>query len=168
MSRPLTIHRISKLAVGLLLLFGPALSGQASFDGDIKALLEQGSKPEGVVFEIVTGDQQALQSLMPRIGAAVKQLRHTWPRLDIVIVAHGDEQFALTRNNLKKYMQVHKQVQSLVKDADVNLHVCGAYADMHGVAPEAFPDYVNVSASGPAQINDYRTLGYEVILVKSE
>jgi len=168
MSRQLTVHGAFKLAVALLLLFGPAISGQASFDGDIKALLEQGEKPEGVVFEVVTKDRRALESLMPRIGAAIKQLRHTWPRLDVVVVAHGDEQFALTRDNAKKYTQLHKQIQTLVKDADVNLHVCGAYAEMHDVAPEAFPDYVNVSASGPAQINDYRTLGYEVILVKPE
>lgn len=166
MNRRLTMQQFLKLAVSLVLLFGLVIPGHADFDSDIKALVEQGEKPEGVLFEIVTGDRQALEWVMPRIGAAIKQLRNTWPRLYIVIVTHGDEQFALTRDNLKKHARLHKQVQTLVKDADVNLYVCGTYAKMHNVAPEAFPDYVNVSASGPAQINDYRALGYEVIQVK--
>jgi predicted ATPase len=31
--------------------------------------------------------------------------------------------------------------------------------------PEDFPDYINVSAAGPIQINDYEELGYELVVL---
>ena len=34
------------------------------------------------------------------------------------------------------------------------------------VEAEDFPDYVKVSATGPQQINDYRDLGYKLIIIR--
>jgi hypothetical protein len=45
------------------------------------------------------------------------------------------------------------------------VHVCGTHAGWYGVTPEDFPDYVDVTTAGPAQINDYEAMGYELIVL---
>ena len=57
----------------------------------------------------------------------------------------------------------HSLVEEMVNSNDVNVHVCGTHAEWKNKAPDDFPDYVNVSATGPAQIKDYVALGYELI-----
>jgi hypothetical protein len=50
----------------------------------------------------------------------------------------------------------------------VPVHVCGTYAGWRGLTEEDFPEHINVSASGPAQINDYKSVGYLPIVIRSE
>ncbi len=50
----------------------------------------------------------------------------------------------------------------------MDFHVCGAYARMHNVSEDEFPEYINVSAHGPEQIKDYQALGYIVIRVDKD
>ena len=57
---------------------------------------------------------------------------------------------------------IHDEARRL-RDDDIDLHVCGAHAGWYGHVSEDFPSYVDVSPSGPAQINDYRALDYVVI-----
>ena len=121
--------------------------------------------PPGVVFEIVSDDSDLLVELLPDVREKIKQLRKRFPGLDIAIVTHGEEQFALTRGNRESEPKVHDLAENLVEDQQVSLHVCGTYAQWHGVEPEEFPGFVDVAAAGPAQINDYRALGYIVIVL---
>jgi intracellular sulfur oxidation DsrE/DsrF family protein len=92
----------------------------------------------------------------------VTQLRKKFPELPVAIVTHGKEQFALTTKNADS--KTHSLVKDLVSD-QIEVHVCGTHASWYNVMPEDFPDYVNVSATGPAQINDYEELGYELIVL---
>jgi len=48
-------------------------------------------------------------------------------------------------------------------EKNIHVHVCGVHASWRSMTAEDFPDYVDVAPSGPAQINQYRTLGYVVI-----
>jgi intracellular sulfur oxidation DsrE/DsrF family protein len=121
--------------------------------------------PEGVVFEIVSGDSSALRWALPRTKQLIDKLRQRYPELPIAIVTHGQEQFALQKKNRDEFKQVHSLTESLVKNSGVSLHVCGTYAEWHGIEAEAFASYANVSPAGPAQINDYVALGYTKIVV---
>ena len=47
----------------------------------------------------------------------------------------------------------------------MDVHVCGTHAGWFDVLPEDFPDYVDVAAAGPAQVNDYRALDYVLIVL---
>ena len=127
---------------------------------DINDILTMESAPPGVVFEIISGRTDKLDQLIPQVQTYIKQLREKFTDLPIAVVSHGREQFALTTKNNKQYPQVHNTVKSLVQDQDVSVHVCGTYASWNNVEEEAFPDYVNVSPAGPAQINDYTNLDY--------
>jgi sulfur relay (sulfurtransferase) complex TusBCD TusD component (DsrE family) len=60
---------------------------------------------------------------------------------------------------------MHQAVQQLVREEGVPVHVCGTHAEWRGVTAEQFPEYVDVAAAGPAQINDYRALGYALVVV---
>lgn len=132
---------------------------------DILALSES---PEGIVIEIVTGDDTGLDWALPKAQKYIKQLRQRFKDLPISIVTHGREQFALTKKNQKSNQPEHKAVRSLIQDSQVQVHVCGTYAGWRGLSEEDFPDYVNVAAAGPAQINDYISLGYLLLVIRSE
>ena len=56
-------------------------------------------------------------------------------------------------------------VKILVDIDKVDVHVCETHAGWYGVMPEDFPDYVDVVPAGPVQINDYESMGYELIVL---
>ncbi len=156
-----------RLPVPVLLLvtlgFGSALAGQA--DQQIDRLLERETPPAGVVFEVVSGNGEALQGALPWIQDRTAQLRNRFPALPVAVVSHGREQFALLSEHRTEQSSVHGLVQQLVTQQEVPVHVCGTHAGWYDKQVEDFPDYVNVAASGPAQIRDYQQLGYELIVV---
>jgi len=154
-----TFHHASFYVCCLALLaIRPAFAGSP-----IDSILAAKEEPPGVVFEIVTGKGDALNWALPQIKRYIDQLRERFPGLPVVIVTHGQEQFALQKKHADSAQAVHSLTQQLGKEG-VALHVCGTYAGWKGVAEEDFPEYVNVSAAGPAQINDYKAVGY--VLVK--
>ena len=120
--------------------------------------------PAGIVFEIVTGSENSLKWALPQTKKLITKLRARFPTIEIAIVTHGNEMFALKTTNNKEYKKVHSLTQQLVNDESVPIHVCGTYAGWKNVSEEEFPDYVDVTAAGPATINDYIALGY--ILIK--
>ena len=131
---------------------------------EVEQIISLEAEPAGVVFEIVTGSANSLKWALPRTQKLIKKIRARFPKLDIAIVTHGNEQFALTSKNNEKYKKVHSLTQQLVEEDNIPLHVCGTYAGWKDVSEEEFPDYVDVAAEGPATINDYKALGY--ILIK--
>jgi intracellular sulfur oxidation DsrE/DsrF family protein len=145
-------------------LFLPTLASAAD-DAAVKEILELPKAPDGVVFEIVSSDADFLRRAIPKAKQHIAALRQRFPGISIAVVTHGDEQFALTAKNRAEYSEVHEQIVSLRKDDDVPLHVCGAYASWKNVSPEEFPDYVDVSATGPAEIRQYQDFGYHKVVI---
>jgi intracellular sulfur oxidation DsrE/DsrF family protein len=141
------------------LITAPALADE------IDDILAGDTDPPGIVFEIVGDEEDLLKDVLPAIRNDIKRLRKRFPGLDVAIVSHGDEQFALTTDNRAKNPELHKIAETLVEDQQVSMHVCETYAEWNGVSAEEFAEFVDVSATGPAQINDYRALGYIVILL---
>jgi intracellular sulfur oxidation DsrE/DsrF family protein len=140
-----------------------AFAGDASTQVD--EILKMQQEPEGVVFEIVTGKDDGLEWALPLSKKYIDQLKQRFPQMPIAIVTHGREQFALQKAKQGENAKVHDLTQQLVKEG-VNLHVCGTYAGWKGLSEDDFPGYVNVSAAGPAQINDYIALGYLKVKIK--
>lgn len=137
-------------------------------DVDVDQLLTLDEPPTGVVFEIVDDDDDALSWALPKARQLSRQIHARFPDLPIAIVTHGSEQFALLASQASGPLApIHVAARGLREDG-IDLHVCGAHAGWYGHLPEDFPDYVDVSASGPAQINDYRNIGYEVIRLQSD
>lgn len=130
----------------------------------VKNILSLKQAPTGIVFEIVTGAENSLKWALPQTKKHIATLRKRFPNIDIAIVTHGNEQFALTTKNNKKYKKVHSLTQQLTQENNIPLHVCGTFASWNNVSEEEFPEYVDVTAAGPATINDYVALGY--ILIK--
>jgi len=151
----------------LLLAALTLLSAALAHAGDpVAYLLNAREAPPGVVFEVVEGDGDALTWAIPLIRDQVALLRARYPDLEIAVVSHGKEQFALQKQRRREYAAVHRGVQGLV-DERVPVHVCGTHAGWYGVHDEDFPAYVDVAAAGPAQIHDYEALGWEVIRLEA-
>jgi intracellular sulfur oxidation DsrE/DsrF family protein len=130
---------------------------------EVERLLGEGSPPSGVVFEIVEGDEDALSWALPRVAELSRRLRARFPDLPIAVVTHGREQFGLlSREAEGSLAPIHADAQGL-RASGIDLHVCGTHAGWYGHVAEDFPAYVDVSPSGPAQINDYERLDYEVV-----
>jgi len=138
----------------------------ADANEQIEEILSLQEAPAGVVFEIVTGESNSLQWALPETQNYIKELRARFPELEVAIVTHGNEQFALQKAKQEKYKKIHSLTQQLTQKDNVPLHVCGTYAGWKGVSEEAFPDYVDVAAAGPATINDYIALGYTLIKIE--
>lgn len=151
---------LPRIAAMLILLAVFAASAGATATGPVDHLLERSEPPPGVVFELVESDRDALEHLIPEVSRYVEALRDRFPGLPIAVVTHGNEQFGLERGRADELSGMHSEVQRLTGEADVSVHACGAYAQMHGVDEDAFPDYVDVAPSGPAQIRNYEELGY--------
>ncbi len=150
-----------------LLLTLPLLWATRALAGDdIAYLLNTHEPPPGVVFEIVESDEDALDWAIPKVQSYVARLKARHPGLEMAVVTHGSEQFALQERHAGNHEEAHKGVQSLLGD-NVRVHVCGTYAGWYGVTAEDFPAYVDVAAAGPAQINDYEALGWDVVRVES-
>ncbi len=150
------------LLLSILLLAAVMQTLQASTDVD--ELLARAEAPDGVVFEIVEADEGALEELLPKLRDAIRRLRARFPGTEFAVVSHGREEFALQSRYRSEYAEVHEQVRQLVAD-DVPVHVCETHAGWYGVTAEDFPDYVNLAPTGPGQVNLYRDLGYELIIV---
>lgn len=148
------------LAVTLLAI--STLTVQAE---SMEQVLASKETPVGVVFEIVSNNPNELATVLPKVRDDIQRLRKRFPKLDIAVVSHGQEQFALTKKNKSKYGETNKEVQSLAADPNTTFHVCGTFAEMNNVSPEDFPDYVDVAAHGPQQIRTYMEFGYLKILV---
>lgn len=158
---------LKKIILIIALLSTCLACSSTTFAYDSYSQLEQvlslKEEPAGIIFEIVTGSSNSLKWALPKAQKYIKKLRARFPNINIAIVTHGDEQFALQTKNNKEYKKVHTLTQQLVKESDVPIHVCGTYAGWKNVSQEEFPDYVNVTEAGPATINDYIALGYTLI-----
>ncbi|MDJ0807642.1 MAG: DsrE family protein [Gammaproteobacteria bacterium] len=131
---------------------------------EIERLLAGATPPEGVVFEIVEDDFDDLTWAIPQTRSYIERLRQRFPGLDIAVVSHGAEMFALKHTDRKLFLPMHQQVESL-HDQGVDMHVCGTYAQWQGDDTSDFPAYVDVAPSGPAQINQYLEMGYTLIRI---
>lgn len=153
------------LADLLLTLCMLLFAGHTLANDDVQQLLNRSETPEGIVFEIVESDEEALRGILPRIKKAIEQIRERFPQTEFAVVSHGREEFALQTEYQQSLPVIHQQVQSLVAD-DVPVHVCETHAGWYGVTAEDFPDYVNVAPTGPGQINLYIEMGYELIIME--
>lgn len=158
---------LAKSSLYMLLLFlVTSLSQAAEFnDARINRLLNAEQAPDGVVFELISWDDKTWQWAAPMITDLRRQLQQKFPGIDVAVVSHGGEQFQLTKTAAAQQPQAIAQLQSLTDDG-VNLHVCGTHSYWNDVDESAYLDMVNVSPSGPAQVNDYIKLGYTHILLR--
>ena len=155
----------SKWLAVLLICLGAAVQAAEYRNATVSRLLQAEQAPDGVVFELLSWDQKTWQWAAPMIADLRRQLQQKFPAIDVAVVSHGGEQFQLTRSAAQQQPEAIARLQSLT-DEGVNLHVCGTHSYWNDVEESAYLDMVDVSPSGPAQINDYIKLGYSHILLQ--
>lgn len=156
------MRKVFYILLILLLTFGQA---QASNQDEINDILAMEQSPIGVVFEVVEGNDDALEWAIPAINRYVKQLRNRFPDIGLAVVSHGSEQFGLMTSEQKEKAEVHKTVQSLVA-SDVPVVVCGTHASWRDKKASDFPDYVEVAPAGPTEIRNYEDMGYQLVVLE--
>ncbi len=157
-------HPVTTSLFFLAFLMAAARVPAAAPDGDVDRVLALDEEPSGVVFEVVSGDPDALYAIIPRVSRNAERLRARFPDLPVAVVTHGSEQFSPLTSEEGSYTALHAQIRALTGEGGVDLSVCGTHASWRDNTPEDFPDYVDVAVAAPAKINDYRSLGYIVIL----
>lgn len=136
----------------------------AAPDSDVDRVLALDQAPPGVVFEVVSGDPNALNAVIPQVSRYAERLRARFPDLPVAVVTHGSEQFSLMTSEQDSYADLHAQVRALTGEGDVDVNVCGNHASWRSKTAEDFPDYVEVASSASSKLDEYRTLGYIVII----
>ncbi len=157
------LSKISGIALLLLSQLSYALEYR---DYSVERLLNADQAPSGVVFEIITWDKNAWDWAAPMLKQFRHQLLEKYPDLDIALVSHGGEQFELTKDKAKKNAVTFDVLKSL-SDQGVDLHVCGTHSSWRNVDDSEYVDFIDVSPSAPAQINDYINLGFTHILLQA-
>jgi len=132
---------------------------------EIESILSLPRAPQGVVFEIVSGQDEALTWAIPEVRRQSERLRARFPGLSIAVVSHGNEQFALSRKNQEHYQAVHNSVREIKQDG-IDVQVCGTHAGWRNLDPEDFPEYVSVVAAAPVAIKNYREIGYQLVILR--
>lgn len=153
----------------LMVIAFPVSAQMPPIHPQVQALLDQSESPEGVVFEIETLNANALSKLSDYVRRQIGHIREVYPEVDIAVVSHGTELFALQNQAVRNSGQnrtLHQNFERLVGEEAVSLHVCGAVAGLDRLTREDFPAFVSYSASGIAQINDYKALGYAVVVIR--
>jgi len=157
----------NKFIIKILSLFTLLLFSSLSFASDkedIAKILAQSETPDGVVFEVIGSDAEYLTNALERIQKYKETLQEKFPKLDIAVVSHGSEQFALTTENAEKNKKAHNSVKRLVA-SDVPVYICETHASWRDVAAEDFPKYISIATQGPAQIKQYQELGYTLVVI---
>ena len=165
MLKSLIIKHFISLAIVFAALSSATVHALDEDQQKVAYLLARDKAPDGVVFELIGDEDDYLLNALEKVKTYKEQLQKKFPGLDIAVVSHGSEQFNLTKDNQGKAQEAHAHVQQLVA-ADVPVHVCETHASWRGVTPEDFPDYINVSTTGPAQINQYEELGFILVVIE--
>lgn len=162
-------NRLHKYLYAVMLVALFAFSPLSIADNDdLNSILSADQAPVGVVFEVVDWEQDYLEIAIPWVNQQIYTLRDKFPGLDIAVVSHGREQFALLKDSDAAYPEIHSNVQRLISDHDIKLELCLGHANMQGFLASDFPDYVDIEASGPSQIAAYEALGYDKVVVTIE
>ena len=127
---------------------------------DIEWLIKH--PPPGIIFTIREYEEDAMSWVSIRLNYYIQLLRKSHPKLQIAILAHGDEVGSLSKSAEQKYEKLHQLVKSWNKQG-ITTHVCGTMAHMLRIDESDFPDYIDVVPFGPSQVKDYVELGHEHI-----
>lgn len=157
--------RLYKLFPVLLLVWSLPTFAENYKHPDVERLLAASGEPDGVVFELISWDDKTWVWATPMIRDLREQLMQRFPGIEVAVVSHGGEQFQLTRQRETEQPQAIAQLAGLTEEG-VDLHVCGTHSYWNDIPEDAYFDFVDVSPSGPAQINDYIRLGFTHILLQ--
>ena len=133
----------------------------------VDRLLQSDNTPEGVVFELIENDKKTWEWAAPMLKELRDQLKEKYPNIEIAIVSHGREQFQLIKQRGIRQKEEISILENLVQKKDVDLHVCGTHSSWYDIPESNYIDIVDVAVSGPAKINDYINLDYQLILLKN-
>jgi len=161
------IKRFISLSLVFVALLSPSAYAMDDDQQQVAYLLARDKAPDGVVFELIGNQDDYLLYALEKVKNYKEQLQKKFPGLDIAVVSHGSEQFNLTRSNQSIAREAHSHVQRLVA-SDVPVHICETHASWRGITAEDFPDYITVSTTGPAQINEYEELGYILVVIEQD
>ena len=163
-----------RCGVWIWLLAGLALCTVAGADSppdqpermELEWVLDSGGETlTGIVFDVREQDAEALTWLLPRLTNYLQLIHDARPGLPVALVAHGEEVALLTEAAARAHPDLHEALRELIRQR-LSVHVCGSQASAMGLDESDFPPYVDVIPYGPAQIQDYKQMGYAHIAME--
>lgn len=151
------------LSILLFLFCQLWLTLNASTTNEINTIIEANTPPpKGIVFEIVEQNEEDIRWSISKVNELSQLVKNHYPQVKIIVVAHGQELYALSKYREKHYPKVHSLTQQLAKQ-DIRIQICGTTASWRNQTAADFPTYIEVVEQGPAQIEFYEDLGYTLI-----
>ncbi|MFT5221548.1 MAG: intracellular sulfur oxidation DsrE/DsrF family protein [Planctomycetota bacterium] len=149
------------LVASLLLVTGLVHAAEF-YDAKVEQLIAQEQEPDGVVFELMTWEDNSWNWAVPLLGQFIRQLQQRFPGLDVALVSHGAEMFDLSLRADKKDDPAIKQLEGLYSNG-LEVHVSADYAKYKRLDANSFLDFVDVPDSSDAQLENYQQLGFVLI-----
>ncbi len=162
----MTVNQSIKLMVAiqiLILFFLCQPVSAANTYSEIHRILAADQPPKGIAFELVEGSEADMEWALAMVRELSTQLRQRYKDLPIVLVSHGQEMFALSKENKGQHKSSHDLAKQLATKENVPVQVCGTHAAWEGYSEKDFPGYVTVVEQAPAQLSFYEGRGYTVI-----
>ncbi|MGY3572404.1 DsrE family protein [Vibrio sp. SCSIO 43135] len=151
---------LQKLAVLWLMLVSSFAFAQS--EQQVAEIISSDSPPVGVVFEVMEWEEGTFTGILNQISHFSDTLKAKHPNIEVAVVSHGSEQFALLKENQGSQSGVHDLTQSLVSNG-ISVEVCATHASWYGKDASDFADHVEVVERAPMAIRAYQEKGYVLI-----
>jgi intracellular sulfur oxidation DsrE/DsrF family protein len=157
--------KLAGLIFCLLLSYLSSVSAQNYQNPRVDALIEANQLPDGVVFEILSWEDNSWEWASPMLRQLTDQLHEKYPGIDIALISQGVELFDLARREGKQDLPAIRQLAQLSSEG-MDIHICGNYAKYKRLGVGDFLDFVDVTDSGSAQLANYIELGFEHVVIE--
>ncbi len=130
---------------------------------DIREIVTADTPPAGIIFTLREYEDDALEWVLPRVASYLTTIHKKFPDLPVAMLSHGDELMAASTDQIPEFRSMHRLLRQLIDEQGLVFHICESAASMNGLDEADFPDYVSVVPYGPAQVENYLALGYQLV-----
>jgi hypothetical protein len=154
--------KTSQILFASYLLLAPALMLYASENSPWgKAdVLDIDYKPAKVLYDLSSGDKQALDGLLDRIGYLYKLYGSDVFDSSIVVVIHGDAIPLFAIDQFKLHKDIMQRAQSLTVGTPIEFRMCLANARLLNYEPSDIHGFVTMVPMADAEIVRLQHEGY--------
>jgi intracellular sulfur oxidation DsrE/DsrF family protein len=147
-------------ALGLLLTYNFALASSEGKPWGEASVMEIDYKPSKVLYDLSSGDKQALVGLLDRIGYLYKLYGSDVFDSSIVVVIHGDAIPFFAIDQFKQHKDIMQRAQSLTVGTPIEFRMCLANARLLNYEPGDIHGFVTMVPMADAEIVRLQQEGY--------
>jgi intracellular sulfur oxidation DsrE/DsrF family protein len=146
--------------LGLLLTYNLAFAASEGEPWGEASVMDIDYKPSKVLYDLSSGDKQALAGLLDRIGYLYNLYGSDVFDTSIVVVIHGDAIPFFAIDQFKQHKDIMQRAQSLTVGTPIEFRMCLANARLLNYEPGDIHGFVTMVPMADAEIVRLQQEGY--------